>query len=161
MFFFARHGSPSKCINSERIVKKFNPKGGWDVVLCIGDEGGYLPNTRVVWMPAHRPQSSIGHAMKSNGHPINALDWRANRLVDALAKMAAMLDSAPDIAFSLHKKVTLRVWPARCYVTKKQKTHQKRRFLLLFDFFENVYSVFGPFVGNFAVNFRQNPLGTC
>jgi len=43
----------------------------------------------VTWMPAHGSRATIGTAMKSSGMPITAIDWRANRLADALAKAAA------------------------------------------------------------------------
>ena len=48
--------------------------------------------TRTVWMPAHGAAHTIGVARDSRGQPITALMWRANRLVDLLAKRAA----APD-----------------------------------------------------------------
>ena len=41
------------------------------------------------WMPAHTATSSIGSTHDSEGEPITATMWRANRLVDALAKAAA------------------------------------------------------------------------
>ena len=41
------------------------------------------------WMPAHGGVHTINVATKSNGATITAVDWRANRLVDALAKAAA------------------------------------------------------------------------
>ena len=44
---------------------------------------------KLTWMPAHRPPAAIGNALKSTGAPITALDWRANHLVDGLAKLAA------------------------------------------------------------------------
>ena len=50
---------------------------------------------RLRWMPAHRGQSSIHHARRSDGFPITAVDWRANRLVDALAKAAAQEKRVP------------------------------------------------------------------
>ena len=40
-------------------------------------------------MPAHQASSAIGSALKSTGTPITAIDWRANHLVDGLAKLAA------------------------------------------------------------------------
>ena len=49
----------------------------------------------LVWMPAHQPLSAIGNAMLSNGKLLSGVDWRANRLVDALAKAAAETMRAP------------------------------------------------------------------
>ena len=40
-------------------------------------------------MPAHGSASSIGRAPDSNGNLVTAVMWRANRLVDLLAKAAA------------------------------------------------------------------------
>ena len=41
------------------------------------------------WMPSHGAEHSIGQVLDSNGKPITGLMWRANRLVDFLAKSAA------------------------------------------------------------------------
>ena len=49
----------------------------------------------LVWMPAHQPLSAIGNATLSNGKVLSGVDWRANRLVDALAKAAAETVRAP------------------------------------------------------------------
>ena len=49
----------------------------------------------LVWMPAHQPLSAISVAMLSNGKLLSGVDWRANRLVDALAKSAAETVRAP------------------------------------------------------------------
>ena len=43
----------------------------------------------LVWQPAHQSVQSIGQRHGSDGKKITAIDWRANRLVDALAKQAA------------------------------------------------------------------------
>ncbi len=40
-------------------------------------------------MPAHSTSAAIGRAIDSQGNPISNIDWRANRLVDAVAKKAA------------------------------------------------------------------------
>ena len=50
---------------------------------------------RLRWMPAHGAQSSIHRARRSDGLHLTALDWRANRLVDALAKAAAQQHRVP------------------------------------------------------------------
>ena len=47
-------------------------------------------NNKVTWMPAHQPVSAIWSRVKSDGRPVSPVDWRANRLVDALAKLAAV-----------------------------------------------------------------------
>jgi len=43
----------------------------------------------MTWMPAHGSKAVIGIALKSNNEAVTAIDWRANRLADALAKAAA------------------------------------------------------------------------
>jgi hypothetical protein len=54
-----------------------------DYPVALHREGVFL------WMPAHGSASTIGHALRSDGRPISPIDWRANRLADALAKSAA------------------------------------------------------------------------
>ena len=46
-------------------------------------------------MPAHQPLSAIATAVLSNGKLLSGVDWRANRLVDALAKQAAATMRTP------------------------------------------------------------------
>ena len=50
----------------------------------------------LVWMPAHQTTSAIGNRILSNGEKLSTVDWRANRLVDALAKQAAAQRQAPS-----------------------------------------------------------------
>ena len=50
---------------------------------------------RVTWMPAHGAAHTIGHALDSRGKPIIGLMWRANRLVDVLAKSVASTSRLP------------------------------------------------------------------
>ena len=40
-------------------------------------------------MPAHQTPTAIGNVLKSTGASITAVGWRANHLVDGLAKLAA------------------------------------------------------------------------
>ena len=42
-----------------------------------------------MWQPAHCSRASVGQIRLSNGSRITPADWRANRLVDKLAKDAA------------------------------------------------------------------------
>ena len=44
----------------------------------------------LVWMPAHQSLATFRSRMKSDGKDMTTLDWRANRLADALAKAAAV-----------------------------------------------------------------------
>jgi hypothetical protein len=43
----------------------------------------------LVWQPAHQTVQAIGQRTGSDGRKITTVDWRANRLVDALAKQGA------------------------------------------------------------------------
>jgi hypothetical protein len=56
----------------------------FDVMDDIGVRGD-----EVTWMPSHGGQGSIGTAATSDGSRLTAVEWRANRLVDLLAKSAA------------------------------------------------------------------------
>ena len=51
----------------------------------------------LVWMPAHGSIASVGVATMSDGNKVSILQWRANRLVDLLAKSAAK-------PFRIHEK---------------------------------------------------------
>ncbi len=64
----------------------------WARTFGILEEQGSQAAAKLTWMPAHGSSATIGVATKSNGHTISGLDWRANRLVDALAKAAAAFD---------------------------------------------------------------------
>ena len=56
------------------------------------DWDGAAHQGKLVWMPAHKSSGHIGSSRKSDGTTISQLDWRANRLVDVLAKSAAGFD---------------------------------------------------------------------
>jgi hypothetical protein len=60
----------------------------WTAAFDILDDVG-CDSGRVKWMPSHGGQGSIGAATTSDGSPLTAVQWRANRLVDLLAKSAA------------------------------------------------------------------------
>jgi len=53
-------------------------------------------NERLRWMPAHRSRAAIGRALRSDGAAVTSRNWRANRLVDAVAKAAAYGDRLPS-----------------------------------------------------------------
>ena len=64
---------------------------------CLGQDG------MLVWMPAHQSIATVGEAKLSDGGRLTQLDWRANRLVDALAKAAAAGNQPPPaVAKILH-----------------------------------------------------------
>ena len=73
---------------------------------------------KLVWLPAHKSSSAIGEAKLSNGVRLSSVDWRANRLVDMLARVAAghvgcerevlgLLESAETVPRCLHHAVLM------------------------------------------------------
>jgi len=46
-------------------------------------------------MPSHTSRSAVGVTLRSDGNPVTYLDWRINRLVDKVAKVAAASGRAP------------------------------------------------------------------
>ena len=57
-------------------------------VLLDADVSLLVTPDHLIWMPAHGAATSISQALRSDGNHVTALDWRANRLADALAKAA-------------------------------------------------------------------------
>jgi hypothetical protein len=55
----------------------------------------------LVWLPAHMSHRSVGEAKRSDGHRLSHIDWRANRLADALAKLAAAANQPSKAVLSL------------------------------------------------------------
>jgi hypothetical protein len=62
---------------------------------CLAD------HKMLVWQPAHLTLAALGVARLSDGTKLTPVDWRANRLVDQLAKMSAQwgVDSKHVTAF--------------------------------------------------------------
>jgi len=50
---------------------------------------------RLLWMPSHTSRASIGRVLRSDGLPLTGTNWRANRLVDGLAKRGALSQRVP------------------------------------------------------------------
>ena len=67
---------------SARIWKTISETLGVDISTLV--QGGKL-----AWVPAHQSLQMVGETKLSNGCRLTVADWRANRLVDALAKAAA------------------------------------------------------------------------
>jgi hypothetical protein len=68
----------------------------------------------LVWQPAHQTVQAIGQRHGSDGRKITTIDWRANRLVDALAKQAAERVRATKEARDLIKSGREAVRHAAC-----------------------------------------------
>jgi len=70
----------------------------WRLIFSVLD--GQVPqewlHREFVWMGSHSSKAAIGRAQKSNGEVVSATDWRANRLADGLAKMAAGRFRVPE-----------------------------------------------------------------
>ena len=47
------------------------------------------------WIPAHLPITAVGQIIQHNTNRLSMVDWRANRLVDALAKNGAATVAHP------------------------------------------------------------------
>ena len=61
-----------------------------------GDLSALADAATLIWLPAHLGFSAVGQRVLSNGKIFTMLDWRANRLVDALAKAFANDMAAPN-----------------------------------------------------------------
>ena len=68
----------------------------WKLIAASldGNVSAILVNHTLTWMPAHQPVSAIGEKVLSNGKLFSVVDWRANRLVDSLSKLAAASNQA-------------------------------------------------------------------
>ena len=53
-------------------------------------------NAPLTWAPAHMSVEAALDRTKSNGRPVTYKDWRANRLVDGLAKKGALMHRVPS-----------------------------------------------------------------
>jgi len=75
----------------------------WNIIAeAIGLDLSTLTSTGLlVWVPAHHSHNSVGEAKLSNGIRLSHVDWRANRLVDKLAKTAAGARCAPEFVVEL------------------------------------------------------------
>ena len=73
-----------------------------EIAECLdGDTGQLTSEGKLVWMPAHQTAAMIGERKVSNGRKLSTVDWRANRLADALAKGAAGVRRAPKAVLRL------------------------------------------------------------
>ena len=68
----------------------------------------------LTWGPAHLTIGMIGERHLSNGTRLTAVDWRANRLADGLAKKAAARFALPDDTAELVQSAEAAVLYAAC-----------------------------------------------
>ena len=74
-------------------------------VLIAGNLDAYISaltdTQKLVWMPAHQSRGMVGEITLSNGVRLTSIDRRANRLVDAGAKLEAALRQMPPAVAKL------------------------------------------------------------
>jgi hypothetical protein len=68
-----------------------------------GDTSRLISSNTLRWTPAHLSQASIGTLANGTSRVITAIDWRANRMADALAKEAAAEFAADSATVKLVK----------------------------------------------------------
>jgi hypothetical protein len=78
------------------------------------DLAAIVTSGKLVWMPAHKSHTAIGEALKGDGSKVTVIDWRANRLVDALAKAAATYLQAPSSVAALLRSADAAAAHAAC-----------------------------------------------
>jgi len=69
-----------------------------------GDIVSLAASKRLVWLPAHQTTAAIRNRWLANGQRFTVIDWRANRLADAYAKLVA--DSASPPKRSLNTAIS-------------------------------------------------------
>ena len=87
----AEEGLMKAAASSRPLARLWNQIGN----ALDGDICQLMGHKLLVWMPAHQSTAAIGSRTLSNGDRMSVIDWRANRLVDALAKEAAKQRQAP------------------------------------------------------------------
>ena len=82
------------------------------IAEIVGDDvSSIVTSGKLVWMPAHLPRSRVGQTKLSNAVKLSPSDWRANRLVDILAKRAAAFHQITAAASaSLSHAASLSQW---------------------------------------------------
>jgi hypothetical protein len=79
-------------------------------IICE-DVSTMVTSGKLVWMPAHQSRNNVGQAVLSNGVRLSPSDWRANRLVDILAKRAAAFHQlTPEAINTLTNAATISQW---------------------------------------------------
>ena len=73
----------------------------WSLIVHALDNNFEEIRQRLKWVPSHTAAANLSQTRDSDGLPITPLMWRANRLVDALAKRAAAGERAPSWAMQL------------------------------------------------------------
>ena len=93
----ARNGTARATHHSSplaRVWKRIAEILGVDIATLLLDD-------KLAWVPAHKSLSAVGEVKLSKGCRLSVVDWRANRLVDKLAKLAAEYLQAPRATLRL------------------------------------------------------------
>ena len=68
----------------------------WNAIFsCCEDALISQLDAMLTWCPAHTSWATVGSKLRSDQRPLTVLDWRANALADAAAKLAANSARAP------------------------------------------------------------------
>ena len=84
--------SPAHLVGHDRALART-----WGLIIQVLDGELQPLAERLLWMPSHESAATLARATDSGGRPITLGMWRANRLVDALAKLAARKHRLPAI----------------------------------------------------------------
>ena len=71
---------------------------------------------KLVWLPAHKSHTAIGEATLGDGTRLTVADWRANRLVDILAKTAAAQLQVPSSVAAMLRSADAAAAHAACFL---------------------------------------------
>ena len=71
--------------------------GVWNLIgeATDGHTRQMVEEGRLIWMPSHVAKRSCSRHYRSDGAQVSLADWRANRLVDAVARRCAYAGAAP------------------------------------------------------------------
>eukprot|EP00973_Karenia_brevis_P009457 1276582-Karenia_brevis.AAC.1 len=92
-----------------------------------GDVTQLLDDDLLAWFPAHQTLKAVGEVKGSNGRRLSPVDWRANRLVDKLAKIAAGARQHSQHVLKLFASADAATAHAACLlgvVTHKANNHE-------------------------------------
>jgi hypothetical protein len=106
----AEHGSQDAVHPRKQLARV------WQIISnnLDGNLQALTDNQVLVWMPAHQTVGMVGEAKLSNNQRLTLVDWRANRLVDFLAKLAAAERQLSSGTVKLMDSATVAVRDAAC-----------------------------------------------
>ena len=90
-----------------------------------------LVQQKILWIPSHTARATVGFTLRSDGTLVTKVDWRANRLVDVLARHAANRHRVPQATRELLNlaRETVEFYAARVgAVTKAANSYTQTAF---------------------------------